>query len=322
MMLSQSSADVSREERFDWFAELVGRAISPTEIIHDRSGDFAADASVLDLGPVQLSNFSYTPLRSRRTPGLIRWGDPEQYHLAVVTGSPMWISQQGAESGLVTGGMVLWDTSRPYESGARNDGAPVRSTILQIPKTDISHTLSNRIDRLLARPMPVDSGIGAVLAQYLSSLAAHGDELAADDHGRLGRIATDLFTSLMAQHLDTAARLPPESLADTLRARITHFIDENLGDPDLTPRTVAARHNISLRRLHQLFEGRSESVAATIRHRRLGRCHADLTDPRLRHLPVYAVAARWGFASAAAFNRSFRHAYGITPTQLRRQSGA
>ncbi|MCX5215083.1 helix-turn-helix domain-containing protein [Kitasatospora sp. NBC_00240] len=321
MPILLSSADVSREERFDWFADLVGRAIAPTEITYDRSGDFAADASVFTFGSVQLSNFSYAPLRSRRTSELIRRGDPEQYHLALVTGSPMWLNQQGKESGLVTGGMVLWDTSYPYLSGARNDGTSVRSLVLQISKRAVSHTLSNKLDHMLARTIPADCGMGAILAQYISSLAEHGSELAADEQGRLGIIATDLFNAFLAQCLGADAPLPPESREAVLREEINHFIDRNLGDPDLTPRIIASQHNISLRRLHQLFEGQSESVAAAVRHRRLSKCRADLVDPRLRHLPVYAVAARWGFASAAAFNRSFRHAYGMTPTHLRRQSG-
>ncbi|MFJ1707025.1 helix-turn-helix domain-containing protein [Kitasatospora sp. NPDC088346] len=321
MSISLSSADVPREERFDWFADLVGRALSPTEITYERSRDFSADASVFDYGPVQLADFRYAPLRSRRTSGLIRRGDPEQYHLALVTGGPMWINQLGTESGLVTGGMVLWDTSRTYEAGAGDGDDPVRATILQIPKRTVHRTVSNRIDRMLARPIPADCGIAAVLARYMSSLAEHGDEMAADDRARLGRIAADLFGSLLAQHLDTAAHVPPESRTAILREQIICFINTNLGDPDLNPRTVAAQHNISLRRLHQLFEDQDESVAGAIRSRRLGKCHADLADPGLRHLPVHAIAARWGFTGATAFNRTFRQAYGIAPTHLRRRSG-
>ena len=320
MPLSVSSADVSPKERFDWFADIVGRALAPTEITYDQASDFAADASMFDFGPVQLSDFSYAPLRSRRTPGLIRCGDPEQYNLALVTGSPMWLNQNGRESGLVTGGMVLWDTSRPYESGARDAGMPVRSTILEIPKLAIGHTLSNKLARMLAKPISIDCGVGAILAQYISSLAEHCNELAADEQKRLGRISLDLFVALIAQQLDAdaAAHITPEARAAVLREEINHFINENLNDVDLTPQAIAARHSISLRRLHQVFEGESESVAAAIRSRRLSKCRSDLVDPQLRHLPVYAIADRWGFASAAAFNRSFRQAYGVTPTHLRR----
>ena len=321
MSFPLSTADVSTEERVDWFADVVGRGLAPTEINYSRSEDFEADVSFLAFGSVQLSKFSYVPLRSRRTPGLIRRGDPEQYHVALVKGGPMWISQQRSDSGPVVDSMVIWDTSRPFEAGAPNDGGLVRSVILQIPKPAVGAALSNRIDRILARPIPTDTSIGAVLAHYMSTLATHGESCSADERGRLGRISTELFTSLLAQHLDTTVEISPESWTVVLREEINRFINQHLAAPDLTPQVIASRHNISLRRLHQLFEEESETVAATIRSRRLAHCRADLENPQLRHLSVQAIALRWGFASAAAFNRTFRQAFGTTPTQIRRLPG-
>ncbi|MFF4423627.1 helix-turn-helix domain-containing protein [Streptomyces sp. NPDC001549] len=104
--------------------------------------------------------------------------------------------------------------------------------------------------------------------------------------------------------------------------RIDTFIDHNLGDPGLTPQTIADRHHISVRRLHLMFRDRGESVAATIRRRRLEHCHADLARPALLDRPIHAVAARWGFGSAAVFSRAFREAYGISPTERRAQARA
>ncbi|MEV6955820.1 helix-turn-helix domain-containing protein [Streptomyces sp. NPDC051183] len=79
-------------------------------------------------------------------------------------------------------------------------------------------------------------------------------------------------------------------------------------------RTVSRR---SLRRLHLLFQERRESVAATVRRRRLEGARADLLRPELHSRPIHAVAARWGFASAAVFSRAFREAYGTSPSELR-----
>ncbi|WP_199838261.1 helix-turn-helix domain-containing protein [Streptomyces sp. IMTB 1903] len=51
---------------------------------------------------------------------------------------------------------------------------------------------------------------------------------------------------------------------------------------------------------------------------RLEHCRADLADPLQRTLPIRAVAARYGFASAADFARAFRAAYGMPPSEYRR----
>jgi len=100
--------------------------------------------------------------------------------------------------------------------------------------------------------------------------------------------------------------------------RIHAFIEQHLGDCDLAPGPVAAAHYISVRYLYRLFEAQGTTVAAWIRHRRLERCRADLTDPALGSAPVGAVAARWGLPDSAHFNRLFKRTYGLPPAEYRR----
>ncbi|WP_405015137.1 helix-turn-helix domain-containing protein [Kitasatospora sp. NBC_01539] len=306
------------KDRFEWFTDVVASALAPTQISCEAPGEFSAEASAVDLGPVQLSEFAYGPLRSRRTPALIRKSDPEQYQVALVTGSPMWISQRRNESGLISGDMVLWDTSHPYEAGAPNGGDLVRAVILQIPKS-VMPIRADKIDRVLARRLPCDTGTGAVLAQLISTLRTNLADCSEHERTRLGRIAVDLTSTCLARNLDSYDDLPVESRSAALVAEINDFIDAHLGDMELTPKAVADHHNISLRRLHLLFQGEEDSVAASIRRRRLERCRTDLTRAELLHHPVHAIAARWGFPSASAFNRVFRQAYQMTPTELRHQ---
>jgi len=69
--------------------------------------------------------------------------------------------------------------------------------------------------------------------------------------------------------------------------------------------------------LARLAEARGGGVAAWIRQRRLERCQRDLLDPALASRPVSAIAARWGFADAASFSRTFRAALRIPPGRYR-----
>ncbi|WP_063771961.1 AraC-like ligand-binding domain-containing protein [Kitasatospora mediocidica] len=319
MWSTLSSAAVPAGDRFEWFADVVAQALAPTALSCAAPAQFQAEAAVLDLGPVQLSTFSYPALRSRRPPALVRQSDPERYELALVTGSPMWISQGRNDSGLVLDDLVLWDTSHPFEAGAPVEGSRVRAVILQIPKVALP-LRADRADRLLARRISADQGMGAIMAQFIGTLAAHGADCDPADRVRLGRAALDLAAGCLAPYVDACDELPAETRTQVLLERVSSFIDHNLGDPELTPQLVAAHHHISLRRLYQLFQGQPESVAATIRSRRLARCRADLTRPELRTHPVQAIAARWGFANAAVFSRAFRDAYGLTPSELRHRA--
>jgi AraC-like DNA-binding protein len=66
--------------------------------------------------------------------------------------------------------------------------------------------------------------------------------------------------------------------------------------------------------VHRLFASEGTTFGGWVREQRLRRCHAGLAGPRLRHLTVAKIAARWGFRSAAHFTRAFQARYGVTPT--------
>jgi AraC-like DNA-binding protein len=135
---------------------------------------------------------------------------------------------------------------------------------------------------------------------------------------RLSTVMMDLVTTAVAERAGHAESLQIESRERTLLLRIHAFIEQNLGETDLSPGIVAAAHHVSVRYLHRLFEAQDTTVAAWIRQRRLERCRRDLADPALVAVPVSAVAARWGLPDSAHFSRLFRRAYGLPPAEYRR----
>lgn len=88
------------------------------------------------------------------------------------------------------------------------------------------------------------------------------------------------------------------------------------------PAMIARAHFISVRHLHNLFRGDSDTVGAYIRRRRLGMCERDLKDPAQRDVPVGTIARRWGFESPSHFGQLFRDHHGETPASLRRATAA
>lgn len=313
------STSVPPEQRFEWWCDLISRDVAPVRIQSRHTSDFLAGAGSLDLGAVQLTTMSFPPIRSLRTPALIRHSDPEGYELALILDSEMWISQSQQESRLTTGDFALWSTSLPYEGqGLSGSGSPLlRAIVLHLPRSGLPLP-SSRVDRILARPLAGRNGVSAVLAGFLQSVVEQAPSLGRPELERLGTAAWELTAAFLAHHVDAHDRLPPEARSRMLLAHVNAFIEDNLSEAGLSPASVAAHHGISVRTLHYLFRQQQQTVAATIRRRRLARCHADLGDPALRALPVHAVGARWGFADAVTFSRSFRSAYGIAPNEYRR----
>ncbi len=311
-----SSGMLPETERFDWFSETVTREVMPVALSSERPADFQAEAAVLDLGDLRIARFGFSPVRSRRTPALIRRGDPEQYQLGLIRRGATSMAQLSNDCRVRAGDFVFWDTSRPSDAAILAEAGPVQLTMLQLPR----HVLplrTQRLDRLLASRIAGDRGLAVVLASFIEALEAHGDVCAPAELRRLGSVAVDLVAACLAQNLDAEEQLPAEVRAQALVQRIHLFIEHNLGDPELAPAAVAARHNLSVRSLHQLFQGQDETVHARIRRRRLERCREDLARPDLLAHPVRVIAARWGFSGPTVFSRAFRETYGLSPTEFR-----
>ena len=237
MWIGGCATEVPALDRFDWFNDVVANALAPTALSTDAASQFHAEAAALDLGDVQLSRFSYSPVRSRRTTAFIRRRDPEQYQLGLVTKGSMWLSQHDGESGMFSGDFVLWDTSRPYEAGCGQADSGIEAFVLQIPKAQLPIP-SQRVERLLARRIPGTTGLGAILSQFVVSLADNGPDCGPEELLGLSNMAVDLASSCMAQLLGQGHRMSERLRAHALLHHIDAFIEQHLAEPDLTPRAM------------------------------------------------------------------------------------
>ncbi|MGW1146757.1 AraC-like ligand-binding domain-containing protein [Streptomyces sp. NPDC002454] len=301
-------------DRADWYHDVVSRTVAPHRLLVADRAAFRARAGVLGLGRIELSKHVHADHRAWRTRRMIRQSDPEHYILALITHGAKGISQARNDTRVEAGDMVFFDTSHPYTAG--NPGAEPVMSLLHIPR-DLIRLPADRLDAALGSRICARRGIGAVLRRFLASLEALGSECTPQELALLERPLLDLASGLLAQQLDAFEALPARTRNQVLLERIDSFIDRHLPDSDLTPRAIAAHHHISLRMLHHLFRDCGETVAASIRRRRLERAHADLADPAQDHRSVRAVAERWGFTSPAVFSRTFRDVYGLSPRELR-----
>ena len=90
----------------------------------------------------------------------------------------------------------------------------------------------------------------------------------------------------------------------------------NLHDFDLGPDFMCRKLGVSRSVLYRAFEA-TGGVTEYILRRRLAGAYRLIVDPAHPHERVGVLAARCGFSNVAVFNRAFRHAYGMPPTELR-----
>ena len=93
---------------------------------------------------------------------------------------------------------------------------------------------------------------------------------------------------------------------------------------DLSVASLAARLSVPEYRLRRVINRRlgHRNFNAYVNGFRLAEARHALADPQRRGLPVLTIALEAGFQSIGPFNRAFKAATGLTPTEFRREHSA
>ncbi|WP_318211844.1 MULTISPECIES: helix-turn-helix domain-containing protein [unclassified Streptomyces] len=313
-----STTSVGAHDGFEWWSQMVGDAVMPVAIASPYADRFRGTATAIRLTDTEVSDFAFSPMTAQRAAAHIRRADPEQYFLVLVHGGPIGIEQRRNNTLLTAGDLGLFDTSHPLSCEFQDDGRLSHVSLLRLPRATLPLP-QDRVDQLLGTALPARTGSGALLASYLTGLRAEAGRCEPEELRRLGAVALALSVTFLAARTDSPGPTAHETRHQVLLARVRAFIEANLADPGLGPDAVAAHHHISVRLLHVLFRDEPETVGATIRRLRLERSRADLANPGLGHRRIGEIAERWGFRHQADYSRAFRRAYGMPPSDFRRQ---
>jgi AraC-like DNA-binding protein len=302
--------------RLEYLRHVVRDTIVPFEIQVDAGPDFSSRVVTDAVGTLRVTAVAGPPLEAARTPRLIRQSDPGLFKIDVQTRGCSVFEQAGREAVLRPGDFTLVDLSRPCHLACAGDpdqkvvAVKFPRTLLPLPQRELSRLTGVRVGG--------QQGLGALVSSLVVHLRDRLDDYGATDRARLSTALTDLLSVGLAAPLERGSMVPQDIHRRVLLLRIRAFIDQRLGDPDLSPGLIAAAHFISVRYLHKLFEGKGTTISGWIRARRLDRCRRDLLDPRLADRTVRAIGARWGLVDVQHFTRVFRAAYGLPPAAYRR----
>lgn len=99
-------------------------------------------------------------------------------------------------------------------------------------------------------------------------------------------------------------------------------VDRVYRDPGLSVGGLAARLGIAEHELRRLINRKlgHRNFAAFLNERRLAEAKQALIDPSQRGVPISTIALDAGFGSMGPFNRAFKQATGVTPTEYRVRS--
>lgn len=223
------------------------------------------------------------------------------------------VSQFGRETEVAPGSGVAISNAAPSVTVVPE---PSRFACIAVPRKPLAALVPN-LENALARPLPGDSGVLQLLDNYLTVLE-HGRSASAAE---LRHSVVTHIHDLIAVALGAACDYLDIARGRGIRAArlqaIKSDIARHLADGDVTAGAIAARHRVTPRYIHKLFEGEGTTLSNYVLGQRLSRVHRLLTDTRNRDRTIGALAFSAGFGDLSTFNHAFRRHFGATPSDVR-----
>ncbi|WSV60011.1 helix-turn-helix domain-containing protein [Streptomyces sp. NBC_01013] len=308
-----TTASVPDRDKVTYWNDALNRTLVPMTVTPRDDGPFDARIVTNRLGYLQVSTMEADAERVSRTPAQIARSSEALVAVGVQISGTATFVQDGRRAEVGEGDLVVCDRSRPYSFDYPHRFAThvfqLPRRVLGVPDTEIRQVTGHAIG--------TRDGFGAVLLPFLASLASATDAYPPAVADRLAGNVVDLIATLITERTHASGADAEDTARNHLLLRIRDHINQNLGDPDLSPESIAGAHRISIRYLHRLFEGEGTTVARLVQKRRLEECGRELARRGRTAPTVSAVAQRWGFVNPAHFSRAFRAAYGVSPREWR-----
>lgn len=269
---------------------------------------FHVEMKLWNLGQLVISSGRFSPQVFNRTLDHVRNDHIDNYLLFIQGDGHRIVRTAGREIVLMAGDVLLMEMGRPCwsfaSSGTSNSLYLPRDLIRDaLPKFEYPHGLILR------------NGGCKLLADHIQTMAAHLPDYAPESISFLVDATRNLAMACLAASQNLSTPTPPIEIA--LRRTIERHIEANLADPSLSATSICQVFGISRSTLYRLFDLHA-GVANFIKRRRLQHVRSILMKAHdVRTLAE--IAEEFGFTSSAHFSRSFREAFGYSPSDLRLQ---
>lgn len=307
-----TTAEVHARDRLAYWRDAVCDVFVALDTTPLARGVFRGHIETQDAGVTTFSTVDSRPQHVVRSPRQIAKSTEDFFLVSLQLAGEGVVLQDGREARLGPGDLALYDSMRPYILHFDGD---FRQLVLQAPRAALRDRLGSA-DNLTAIRVPGTQGVGRLVSEAIRGIGVEIVSLDGPIADRLSENALDLIATGLGAVVPAAA--PAESARRTLHVRrIKSYVRARLGDPELSPASIAAAAGVTPRYLHRLFEAEDQSIARWIWSVRLERCHRDLADPAQTGRSVTDIAFAWGFNDLAHFSRSFRARYGESPRAYR-----
>jgi AraC-like DNA-binding protein len=314
-MQTFSTDQLPAHERFDYWREVrAARIFGVTvELEAVKRPHFSGRFLAYPLGDSALVEMHASSYRVHRSDSDIANAASDSLCIYQQIDGACWFRTGSDDEFLVGAGAIATSHSDlPYFTTPTSEtGFHLR--LVKIPFNRCRTLVKAGVD-LSARPLAVEPGIPALLAAYFASFVKQAPHL----DGAAAETAIQTLAQLALAARGLAETRDEHGRAAVRNARLQQarqLIDRHLHRSDLAPAMLAEMMGISVRQLHMLFEPTGTTCARHVAARRLERARLLLSQSVAR--PIGDIAPACGFDSLSTFYRTFRSAYGMSPSDFR-----
>jgi AraC-like DNA-binding protein len=277
---------------------------------------FAGSILHCHFGNLDFSRITSSSEFTERTSRHVRKDGRDHFVLVNVRNGVVQLKQRGRDRQIPTGSFALFDLNSPW---TWEHAGPTEIINITMPAFMLRSRLRT-VDQLVCVPADPKTGLWGITSDLMRSLS---EQLASVPSPAAYSYASHLVELIaLAFEAGEADALEGEHtpVRIALRRRCIGFMRANLADQTLDPEKISASMGISVRYLHRIFQDESDTVFGSLRGLRLEAACNALANPGNGRLSISEIALRSGFKSPSHFAVAFKHKYGVSATEWRRNA--
>jgi hypothetical protein len=235
------TAEVEPRRRFEYWNDLVAKAVCGVNVALPSDHDFDATISTRRLHDAAFTSFHSPAHEIDRTPRDISRDSSDAYLLSLQLGGIAQLRQGGFETVLKPGELGMVDARRPFSVRLLGD---VRRIVAILPRR-IVHRYAPMWRDLNARRIDDTEPCVDLLREYVLRLADPAFAVDGAVAEVLGENLCALLGVVVGHHVDGLTNAHPQR--DLRLEGLLAYIRRNCSDPDLSPSAAAAHLRVSVR---------------------------------------------------------------------------
>lgn len=298
---------VEQTERNDFWREVSSLLYEITPINNDTNNVITGSVRSRLLGNMVVGNTTFNDQYCTRSTRLIAQTDLDHYLLQLVLAGEYRGDFNGTNMSVSPGDIFIMDLTQPLVS---KKDAGARLTIV-ISRSELNKKWANK--NLHGFVLKAGNSTNKLLADFMLSIDSSLDNM--DDTAVQGvqKALINLIDAALSGVTFTKEQCM--SIGLTMRQRILEYINQNLANPELSPKSIMQHFRLSHAHLYRAFEN-DTGVARIIRNKRLDLAYRTILMNKHRPLSIKELSYKCGFSARSQFSTFFKNRFGLVPKDL------